>query len=206
MKLDYPATERNREPLWAALAPRLPVAGQVLEIASGSGQHAAWFAAQRPDLTWHPSSPEADQRASIDAWCAARANVRAAVALDVLGAWPEGPFDAVFCANMIHIAPWACTPALMHGAARVLAADGLLALYGPFHVDGRATAPSNARFDASLQARDPAWGVRHREAVVAEAVAAGLELVEVLAMPANNQLLWFRRGVSGAVRPAPGAP
>lgn len=193
MKLDYPATARNRVPLWEVLARVLPLRGTVVEVASGSGQHAAWFAAQRPALTWQPSSYEARERASIDAWGADLPNVRPAVALDVRQPWPVAAAEAVVCVNMVHIAPWACTPALMAGAATVLPAGAPLVLYGPFRVDGAHTAPSNARFDASLRARDPAWGVRDREAVVAEAVAVGLQLAEVVDMPANNQVVVFQR-------------
>jgi len=198
-KLDYPATRRNRAPIWEVLDRVLPDEGAVLEVASGSGQHVAWFAAQRPRLAWQPSSPEAEERASIDAWAGPLANVRPAVALDVRGAWPDARFDAVVCANMVHIAPWEATEALMAGAATVLQRDGVLTLYGPFREGGRHTAPSNEAFDRSLRARDPSWGVRDREAVIAEAVGRGLLLSEAVALPANNQILVFRN--TGRRRP-----
>jgi len=192
-RLDYPATTRNREPLWEVLASVLPQRGTILEVASGSGQHVAYFAAQRPDLTWQPSSREPQERASIDDWARPLTNVRPALALDVLEPWPELRVDGMFCANMVHIAPWACTPALMAGAAEVLRAEAPLVLYGPFHVGGSPTSDSNARFDESLQRRDPSWGVRDREDVIAEAVGVGLRFVEAIAMPANNQCLVFER-------------
>ena len=191
-RLDYPATGRNREPLWEVLRDVLPDEGTVLEVASGSGQHAAWFAAQRPSLQWQPSSREPRERASIDGWAASRPNVRPALDLDVLAPWPPLRVEGMLCANMIHIAPWACTPALFRGAAQVLVPGAPLVLYGPFHVDGVATSESNARFDASLQQRDPSWGVRDRAAVVAEASASGLALDRFVPMPANNQVLVFR--------------
>jgi hypothetical protein len=192
-KLDYPATQRNREPLWGVLQRVLPERGVVLEVASGSGQHAAFFAAQRRSLHWQPSSYEPEERASIDAYAAEQPNMAPALELDVLQPWPIAAAAAVVCCNMIHIAPWACTPALMRGAAGVLGSGSPLVLYGPFHVDGRPTSDSNAAFDASLRARDPSWGVRDREAVVTQAEAAGLQLDEIVPMPANNQTLIFRR-------------
>lgn len=195
MKCDYPATSRNREPLLAALRAELPPRARVLEVACGSGQHAAYFAAAEPGWSWQPTSMEAHERTSADAWCAERDNVASALCLDVLQPWPVAArsVDAVFCANMLHIAPWPCTPALMRGAARVLVQGGRLVVYGPFSVDGVHTAPSNEAFDRSLRLRDPAWGVRDRGAVVAEALAAGLVLDGHHDLPANNQLLVFRR-------------
>ncbi len=205
-RLDAPATARNRAPIlavltrWLADGPvleggaRPPLA--VLEIASGTGQHAVHFAAALPHLRWQPSDPDPDHLASIEAWRSAspEAGVAAPLRLDVRSAqWPAGPFDAVFNANMIHIAPWPVAEAFFAGAARVLADGGLLFLYGPFRVGGRHTAPSNEAFDADLRRRDPAWGVRDLERVVAQAAGEGLSLVEANEMPANNKLLVFRR-------------
>lgn len=213
-RLDAPATARNREPIlailrrWLASAPAdaappgtspAGVGGpaiRVLEIASGTGQHAVHFAEALPHVRWQPSDPDPNHLASIEAWRAdSRAgNVAAPLRLDVRkDAWPAGPFDAVFNANMIHIAPWPVALAFFAGAARVLAEGGLLFLYGPFRVGGRHTAPSNEAFDADLRRRDPEWGVRDLERVVALAQDEGLTLVEENPMPANNLLLVFRR-------------
>jgi len=191
------AAERNRAPILAVLERLLPAHGVALEIASGSGQHAAHFAAALPGWQWQPSDGDASSLSSIDAWCAGLANVRPALAFDVMQApWPGVPerVDLIFCANMLHISPWPTTAALMQGAARHLASDGLLVVYGPFVVDGTPTAASNAAFDADLRARDPAWGLRRLADVVREAEAAGLALCERAAMPANNLLLVFARG------------
>jgi len=190
------AAERNRAPILAVLERLLPAHGVALEIASGSGQHAAHFAAALPAWQWQPSDGDASALASIDAWCAGLANVRPALALDVLRApWPGVPerIDLILSANLLHISPWPACAALMQGAARHLAPDGLLVVYGPFIVDGTATAPSNVAFDADLRARDPAWGLRRLGDVVHEAEAAGLALREREAMPANNLLLVFAR-------------
>jgi Predicted S-adenosylmethionine-dependent methyltransferase len=187
-----PAAERNRGPILAALQRWLPARGVALEIASGSGRHAAHFAAALPGWDWQPSDAEPEALASIDAWCAGIANVRPALRLDVLEApWQGVPasVDAIFCANMLHISPWATCAALMQGAARHLAADGVLLLYGPYLVDGEPTAPSNLAFDADLRARNAQWGLRRLADVTAAAEAAGLRLRGREAMPANNLLL-----------------
>jgi hypothetical protein len=191
-----PAAERNGPPLLAELQRLLPPTGLMLEIASGSGQHAACFSAGLPGWQWQPSDFDAAALPSIAAWCADRPNVRPPQRLDVLDTdWPGVParVGAIFCANMIHIAPWACTGALMRGAARHLAAHGMLLTYGPYLVDGEPTAPSNLDFDADLRRRDPAWGLRRLADVQAEAERAGLQLRERVAMPANNQLLVWAR-------------
>jgi SAM-dependent methyltransferase len=190
------AAERNREPILAVLQRVLPAQGVALEIASGSGQHAAYFAAALPRWHWWPTEATAAALPSIAAWCAGLTNVHAPVVLDVLApSWPDVPAqaDAVFCANLIHIAPWPTCAALMQGAARKLAPGGLLLVYGPFFVDGEPTAPGNRAFDADLRARNPAWGLRRLADVQREAGAAGLELRERIAMPANNLLLVFGR-------------
>jgi SAM-dependent methyltransferase len=198
-----PAAARNRDPILAALRPRLPGAGLVLEVASGSGEHAIHLAAALPALTFQPSDPDPGARASIDAWAAKAglANIRPALALDAAAAdWPAAAADAVVCINMIHIAPWAACEGLVRGAARLLPAGGPLILYGPYRRGGRHTAPSNAAFDADLRARDPAWGVRDLEAVAALAAGQGFGPPEAVEMPANNLTVIFRR-LDG---PAPG--
>lgn len=193
-----PAAERNGPPILAALQRLLPPAGVLLEIASGTGQHAAFCAAALPGWRWRPSDAQAGALASIAVWCAGLPNVAAPLRLDVLDAqWPGVPaaVDAIYCANMVHIAPWACTAGLMQGAARHLAPQGLLLTYGPYLVDGEPTAPSNLAFDADLRARNPAWGLRRLADVAGVAADAGLRLRERLALPANNQLLvWERAG------------
>lgn len=193
-----PATLRNRDAILAALRRHLPTRGTVLEVASGTGEHAAHFAAALPRLAFQPSDPDPGARASIDAWAAGARlpNLRAALALDVTAPdWEQaaGGTDAVLCVNMVHIAPWAATEGLMRGAGGLLPAGSVLCLYGPFRRDGRHTAPSNEAFDADLRASDPAWGVRDLEAVAAEAAAWGFAAPAVEEMPANNLFVVFRR-------------
>jgi hypothetical protein len=193
------AAERNRAPILAVLERVLPARGFALDIASGSGQHAAHFAAALPGWQWQPSDVDASALASIDAWCAGLTNVRAAMVLDVMqSTWHGVPdrVDLIFCANLLHISPWPACAALMQGAARHLAPAGLVAVYGPFVVDGVPTAPSNVAFDADLRARDAAWGLRRLADVAAEAEAVGLELRSREAMPANNLLLVFARAAT----------
>lgn len=190
-----PAAERNRQPLLEALDELLPLQCRVLEIASGTGQHAEYFAAARHGWHWQPSDADPDALAGIAARCAGLPNVGQPLQLDVLRPpWPpmDGPLDAVFCANMLHISPWATCAALMKGVAQRLVSGGVLAIYGPFIVDGELTAPSNAAFDASLSARNPQWGLRRLSSVVAEADAVGLSFEQRVAMPANNLMLVFR--------------
>ncbi|HEY1223671.1 MAG TPA: DUF938 domain-containing protein [Brevundimonas sp.] len=196
--LSSPAARRNAEPILNVLRAHLPARGRVLEIAAGSGEHAVAFAAALPGLDWTPSDPSADARASIAAWRAEAAlpNLQAPLALDMLdpATWPAGPFSTIYCANMIHISPWAATTGLMTLAGQVLTnPGGLLVLYGPYAEGDVPLAPSNAAFDASLKSRDPAWGLRDRDAVVAEARAHGLALTRRVEMPANNLMLLFRR-------------
>lgn len=191
-----PATERNREPILAVLRQILPASGTVLEIASGTGQHAVHFAAALPGITWQPSDPDAAARASIAAWTAhaGLANVRAPLALDVCQQpWGIDAAAAVVCINMIHIAPWAAAEALFAGAGKLLGPGGVLFLYGPYRRGGAHTAPSNAAFDAQLRATDPDWGVRDMEAVVALGAAQGLRCDEPVPMPANNFCLVLRK-------------
>lgn len=191
-----PATQRNRDAILAVLRRCLPARGLVLELASGSGEHAVHFAADLPGLTFQPSDPDPAARASIDAWVAAAGhpNLRRAIDLDVAAEfWPIGAADAVLCINMIHIAPWSATDGLMRGAARVLGTGGVLYLYGPYRRENRHTAPSNAEFDIGLRARNAEWGVRDLEAVAALAASAGFSPPLVEPMPANNLSLIFRR-------------
>jgi SAM-dependent methyltransferase len=190
-----PATARNREPIAAVLAETLPERGTVLEVASGSGEHCAFFAERFPALTWQPSDPDGDSLASIADWCAGLANVLPPVALDAEEAdWPVAAADAILCVNMVHISPWEATLGLMTGAGRLLAAGAPLILYGPYRQRDVPTAESNEAFDVSLKARNPAWGLRHAEEVSAAAVARGLLLERIVAMPANNLSLVFRCG------------
>ena len=195
-----PSAARNRDPILDVLKHHLPPTGLVLEIASGSGEHVTHFAAALPDLTFQPSDPDAEARASIDAWVRelGLANVRPAVLLDAQSeAWPLKRADAIVCINMIHISPWAATIGLMRGAARILPPDGVLYLYGPYRRDGRHTAPSNAEFDESLRQRDPSWGVRDLEAVSALAAECGFGPPTVVPMPANNLSVRFTRRAAG---------
>ena len=195
-KRDAPATARNREPILEVLARWLDGPRRVLEIASGTGQHAVFFAARMPAISWQPSDVDASYLDSITSWVeeAGLSNLAPPIVLDATSAsWPVDPVDAVFNANMIHIAPWAVAAGLLAGAGRVLVPGGLLFLYGPFRVGGAHTAASNAAFDESLRARNPEWGVRDLERVIETAAANGLEHVETNALPANNQLTVFRR-------------
>ncbi|MEJ8845958.1 DUF938 domain-containing protein [Variovorax rhizosphaerae] len=194
-RLSSPAAERNAQPILDVLRRLLPAEARVLEIASGTGQHAAFFAAAMPGWQWQPSDGDAQSLDSIDAWRAGAANVEPPVLLDVMaGDWPvRGPFDAVFCANMLHISPWATCAALMRGAAQVLKTGGLLVTYGPYLQDGVETAPGNVAFDSSLRARNPAWGIRRIEDVALEARAVGFQLLQTTPMPANNLTLAFGR-------------
>jgi len=200
------AAERNRGPLLEVLLRVLPPAGRALEIASGTGQHVAWFARHLARWRWQPTDADAGALASIAAWCridppAAQIatevlplpNVEPPIRLDVLESpWPlQGRYDAILCANMLHIAPWDCCTALMQGAARHLAPGGRLVTYGPYAVDGEPLAPGNATFDADLRERDARWGLRLVGDVAREAGRAGLVLRERVPMPANNLTLIF---------------
>ncbi len=191
-----PAAERNQGPITTELLRLLPPRGRLLEIASGTGQHAAFAAAALPQWQWLPSDASPRALASITAWCEGLANVEMPLTLDVMSVDWAGvptPVDAIFCANMLHIAPWAVCAALMQGAARHLAPQGLLLLYGPYVEEGVATAASNEAFDADLRSRNPQWGLRLLTDVLAKAKAVGLEMMEKVDMPANNLLLALRR-------------
>jgi len=195
MKQQAPAAERNREPIREVLERVLPASGTVLEIASGSGQHAIAFARAFPAVTWQPTDPSPDALASIAAWRAEAGltNLCAPCELDVTRPWPIEHADAIVCINMIHIAPWEAALGLFSGAATVLASGAPLYLYGPYRFGDQFTAPSNADFDRSLRTRDPRWGVRDVRDLEAAAREVGFELREVVAMPANNHSLVFRR-------------
>jgi SAM-dependent methyltransferase len=191
-----PATARNREPILAVLDRVLPATVKVLEVASGTGEHAAFFAGARPNWRWAPSDPDADARASIAAWCAELANVAPPLELDASAAtWPvaDRSFDAMVCINMIHISPWEATLGLLAGAARALRPGGVLYTYGPYRRDGRHTAPSNEVFEVWLKERDARFGVRDVADVETAAAAQGLALREVVEMPANNLSLVFEK-------------
>jgi SAM-dependent methyltransferase len=191
-----PAVARNRDPILAVLRRVLPARGTVLEVASGSGEHAAYFAAALPHLLWQPADIDPDALASISAHRAAAhaPNLLPPIELDAAAPeWPATRADAIVSINMIHIAPWAAAAGLMAGASRLLSPGGVLYLYGPFMEDGRHTAPSNVEFDASLRARDPEWGVRDIADVRKLAEQSGFGFVERVAMPASNLSLIFRR-------------
>jgi len=192
-----PHVVRNREPILDVLKRVLPPQGLVLEVASGSGEHAAYFAKSLPDLSWQPTDPDAEALASIAAHRAATgaANLLPPLQLDVTAQpWPIARADAILCNNMIHIAPWTACEGLIAGAACILPAGGILYLYGPYKIDGRHTAPSNQEFDLSLRERNPLWGIRDLADVVAFATHHGFTLAETVPMPANNLSVVFRRG------------
>lgn len=196
-RLFSPAAERNCRPILDVLRQVLPATGLVLEIASGSGQHAAFFAPHFPRLAWQPSDADGTARRSIAAWVEAAGctNLHPPVELDAAcPAWPVARADAIVCINMIHISPWLATLGLLRGAARVLPPDGVLYLYGPYKRDGRHTAPSNTAFDADLNARNPDWGVRDVGDVATAASAEGFGAPVIIPMPANNLSVIFRRG------------
>lgn len=191
-----PAAERNAAPILDALRPRLPAAGTVLELASGSGQHAVHFAAALPGLAWQPSDADPEALRSIRAWRthAALANLREPLTLDVhRHPWPIVHADAIYSANLLHVAPAGIVDHLFRGAAAVLPAGGGVFLYGPFRIDGTHTATSNAEFDRALRRRNPAWGVRDLADLRTAAATHGLHYRERVELPANNLLLVFSR-------------
>lgn len=191
-----PATLRNRDAILAVLRRVLPAEGVMLEIASGTGEHAAYMASRlSSELRWQPSDGDADSLASIDTHATGNPRILPAVQIDVMSPnWPIKKADALFCANMIHIAPWQASQGLLAGAGKVLRAGAPLILYGPFRRNGAHTAPSNEAFDASLKSRDPSWGIRCLDTEIAPlAERHGLALEEIVAMPANNLSVIFSR-------------
>jgi SAM-dependent methyltransferase len=191
-----PAALRNREPIGDLLEEWLPKAGLVLEIASGTGEHAAYFAARFAQLEWQPSDVDPDALASIAAWRAAAGlpNLREPIELDAAAPWPIEHADAVLSINMVHISPWASALGLIAGAARVLPIGAPLILYGPWLKDDLPTSPSNLAFDADLKRRNPEWGLRRVEDFASAAASGGFELADTRTMPANNLMLLLRRG------------
>lgn len=191
-----PATVRNRDAIAAVLRDTLPERGTLLEIAAGTGEHAAYFASLFPGLLWQPADPDPDAIASIAAW---RAEARLINLLEprildaAAAAWPIDRADAILCVNMVHISPWAATLGLMDGAGRLLPAGAPLILYGPYRRAGVPTAPSNLAFDLSLKARNSEWGLRDLTVVQEAAAASNLAFDRLFEMPANNLSLIFRR-------------
>ncbi len=193
-RITWPAPERNRGPILDTLRPWLPEVGLVVEVGSGTGQHSAWFAEALPHLRFQPSDHTDERFDSIRAWSEALDNVADPVVLDASsGDWPIASCDVLYCANVVHISPVEVMHGLVAGAGRILEQGGLLALYGPYLVDGKPTTESNASFDRSLQGRDPRWGLRDLAEVSRLATEAGLERRDVIEMPANNFLVLFRR-------------
>ena len=192
-----PAAGRNIEPILNVLRAHMPARGRVLEIASGSGEHALAFARALPDLDWSPSDPSESALTSIAAWreTARLDNLQLPLTVDAAepATWPSGQFHAVVCINMVHISPWTATEGLMCGAAQVLLPGGLLYLYGPYREAEVPLAPSNADFDQNLKARNPDWGLRALEDVSQLARDHGLRLTLRIGMPANNISLLFRK-------------
>jgi len=191
-----PAAARNREPILQVLRDRLPQSALVLEIASGTGEHAVWFSTALPTVTWQPTDLDPEALASIAAWryTTALPNLLTPLHLDASAeTWPIAQADAIVAINLIHIAPWAATLGLIAGAARVLTPNGLLFLYGPFREAGMHTGAGNAAFDADLQARNPSWGIRDLDEISVLAGHHGLAGPERIAMPANNLVVVFRQ-------------
>ncbi len=202
MKQHAPATLRNRETIAEVLAHELPGAGRVLEVASGTGEHAVFFAECFPALEWQPTDPSSDALASIAAYRAdyVGGNLAAPLLLDASSpdSWPVPAADAVVCINMVHISPWEATLGLFAGAAQLLGpSSGPLVLYGPYLEDGVETAPSNLDFNASLKARDSDWGLRHAEALDELAAAHGMARTARYALRANNIMLVYRPKAGG---------
>lgn len=195
-RLHAPATQRNREPILDVLMRVLPSDGTVLELASGTGEHAVWFAQQLRPLVWQPSDADPEMRASIKAHAQTQgvATIDEPLAIDVAEhPWPIAQADAVVCINLIHIAPWRAAEGLFAGARDLLPHDAPLVLYGPFKRGGRHTADSNAAFDHSLRQQNPEWGVRDLDDVDALADTNGFVCQEVVEMPANNLVVVYRR-------------
>ena len=196
MKREAPATRRNREPIAAVLSEELPGTGTILEVASGTGEHAISFAGRFADLTWQPTDPDGDALASIEAYRreAGLPNLQAPLMLDASKhEWPVDTADAILCVNMVHISPWAATEGLFAGASALIARGAPLILYGPYREADVETAPSNLSFDQSLKARDPRWGLRQLADVDALAAQNGFARTRRVEMPANNLMLVYRK-------------
>ena len=199
---DYsPAADRNKQAILDVLLKVLPERGNALEIASGTGQHVAWFASGLPGWSWQPSDAQPDGFASINAWVTEQdvRNVHSPVVIDVMAPhWLPGQqqFGLIYCANMLHISPWATCAALMRGSERYLVPGGVLVTYGPYLEDDVPTSEGNLSFDRSLRAQDPAWGIRRREDVEHAAAQAGLRMLTRHAMPANNLLLVWTQAMA----------
>lgn len=196
MKRSAPAAQRNREPIAAVLANWLPPSGLVLEVASGSGEHAVHFAERFPNLDWQPTDPDPEALSSIEAWRtdSGLANLREPVILDATSStWPVEAADAMLNINMVHISPWEATLGLLDGASRVLSIGAPLILYGPWTQQRFLTAASNIAFDEDLRRRNPTWGLRNVEEFAAEAEKRGLIYEDQRQMPANNIMLRFIR-------------
>jgi SAM-dependent methyltransferase len=191
-----PAASRNRDPIILVLKDWLPETGLVLELASGTGEHALHFARTFPNLDWQPTDPDPRALESIAAWQqdVNLANLKSPLKLDARESdWPTERADAILSINMVHICPWEAALGLLDGANRLLAPGAPLILYGPWIEAETDTAPSNLAFDSMLRARDPCWGLREVEALATEARVRGLSLIERRAMPANNLMLLLRR-------------
>lgn len=190
------SAERNKEPILGVLREIMPPSAKVLEIASGTGQHAVHFAGAFPGVTWQPTDfdPELQDIAGRLIADAGLDNILPPLVLDVTAEpWPDERADVIYCTNMIHIAPWECCIGLLNGAERILDDGGLLFMYGPYKVGGKHTAPTNEAFDQRLRDQDPAWGIRNLDDVALEARRRGLHLIRTVSMPANNFSLIFRR-------------
>ena len=194
-RLDFPSARRNRDPINEVLRRYFSDLNSVLEIASGSGQHMAYFAKTYPHIVFQPSDPDRDHRASIAAWTDGLENVNAPLDLDTTKNWQIASVDAFICVNMIHIAPWSACEGLLSKAGRHLASNGILYLYGPYKDGGRHTAQSNAKFDADLRHRNAEWGIRDLDDITATALAHGLTPDATVQMPANNLSVIYRRVV-----------
>jgi SAM-dependent methyltransferase len=195
-RLTSPSAARNKEPIATVLSQVLPRSGLVLEVGSGTGEHAVHFARVMPHLAWQATEQDEECLRSICAWVATetQANLRQPLYLDVIDAqWPIEAADAIICINMIHIAPWTATQGLLRGSSRILPPAGLLCLYGPYRVGGKHSSASNRAFDAQLRAIKAEWGVRDLDAVSNEARAFNIELERTFELPANNLIAIFRK-------------
>jgi len=186
-----PATLRNREPIFTVLQDLLQTKQSLLEIASGTGEHAAWMGAKSPHIQWQPSDLREEMLPVIDRYNQPNTNVLPAILIDVEKEWAVQQYDVICCINMIHIAPWRCGQALLKNARRHLNSNGYLYLYGPYKKQGQHTAISNAQFDRNLRLQNPNWGVRDMDDVISEAESHGLSFQQSISMPANNFSLIF---------------